>query len=130
MPTGSHCSSTSQAIRQQVAQLDEGSRRDKAWLGDAVLSLFARQWLLGPPQDWQVPSPPSCDLNRAELFTWLTSNQFLSTFRDPTQVEAEIGLVYEKEGLQAAFEYIQTHLLPLFVRQVNNRARALRGKRH
>ncbi|MFS8795114.1 hypothetical protein [Synechococcus sp. R55.8] len=130
MPTGSHCSSTSQTIRQQVAQLDEGSRRDKAWLGDAVLSLFARQWLLGPPQDWQVPSPPSCDLNRAELFTWLTSNQFLSALRDPTQVEAEIGLIYEKEGLQAAFEYIQAHLLPLFVRQVNNRAKALRGKRH
>jgi len=130
MLTGSHCSSTGQTIRQQVAQLDEGSRRDKAWLGDAVLSLFARQWLLGPPQDWQVPSPPSCDLNRAELFTWLTSNQFLSAFRDPTQVEAEIGLVYEKEGLQAAFEYIQAHLLPLFVRQVNNRAKALRGKRH
>ncbi|MGY4591053.1 hypothetical protein ACVWXF_001713 [Thermostichus sp. MS-CIW-40] len=76
MLTGSHFSSTGQTIRQQVAQLDEGSRRDKAWLGDAVLSLFARQWLLGPPQDWQVPSPPSCDLNRAELFTWLTSNQF------------------------------------------------------
>ncbi|ABD01123.1 hypothetical protein [Synechococcus sp. JA-2-3B'a(2-13)] len=130
MLTGSHFSSTGQTIRQQVAQLDEGSRRDKAWLGDAVLSLFARQWLLGPPQDWQVPSPPSCDLNRAELFTWLTSNQFLSAFRDPTQVEAEIGLVYEKEGLQAAFEYIQAHLLPLFVRQVNNRAKALRGKRH
>lgn len=92
MPTGSHLSPTGQTIRQQVAQLDEGSRRDKTWLGDAVLSLFARQWLLGPPQDWQVPSPPSCDLNRAELFTWLTSNQFLSAFRDPTQVEAEIGL--------------------------------------
>ncbi|MDT7944829.1 hypothetical protein [Synechococcus sp. R5-13] len=130
MPTGSHLSPTGQTIRQQVAQLDEGSRRDKAWLGDAVLSLFARQWLLGPPQDWQVPSPPSCDLNRAELFTWLTSNQFLSAFRDPTQVEAEIGLIYEKEGLQAAFEYIRAHLLPLFVRQVNNRAKALRGKRH
>ncbi|MFS8804193.1 hypothetical protein NW842_05375 [Synechococcus sp. R55.4] len=44
-------------------------------------------------------------------------------------MEAEIGLIYEKEGLQAAFEYIQAHLLPLFVRQVNNRAKALRGKR-
>ncbi|MFS8804192.1 hypothetical protein NW813_04975 [Synechococcus sp. R55.6] len=66
MPTGFHLSPTGQTIRQQVAQLDEGSRRDKAWLGDAVLSLFARQWLLGPPQDWQVPSPPSCDLNRLE----------------------------------------------------------------
>ncbi|HIK21870.1 MAG TPA: hypothetical protein IGR15_12645 [Synechococcus sp. M44_DOE_062] len=129
MLTGSHLSSTGQTIRQQVAQLDEGSRRDKAWLGDAVLSLFARQWLLGPPQDWQVPSPPSCNLNRAELFTWLTSNQFLSALRDPTQVEAEIGLIYETEGLQAAFEYIQTHLLPLFVRQVNNRTKALRGRR-
>jgi len=116
-------------IRQHVAQLDEGSRRDKAWLGDAVLSLFARQWLLGPPPDWQVPSPPGCDLSRAELFTWLTSNQFLSALRDPTQVEAEIGLIYEREGLQAAFAYIQEQLLPLFVRQVNNRAKTLRSKR-
>lgn len=40
MVPGSQFAST---VRQQVAQLDEGSRRDKAWLGDAVLSLFARQ---------------------------------------------------------------------------------------
>jgi len=126
MLTGSHFSLT---LKQQVAQLDEGSRRDKAWLGDAVLSLFARQWLLGPPQEWQVLPPPNCDLNRAELFTGLTSNQFLSALGDPTWVEAEIGLLYETEGLDAAFAHIQEHLLPLFLKQVNNRRKALRPSR-
>ncbi|MFQ3585060.1 MAG: ribonuclease III domain-containing protein [Cyanobacteriota bacterium] len=118
-------------LKQQVAQLDEGSRRDKAWLGDAVLSLFARQWLLGLPQKKPLPfpSPPSCDLTRTELFTWITSNQFLSAFGDPTRVEAEIGLLYENEGLQAAFVHIQEHLLPLFLKQVNNRSKALRTSR-
>ncbi|MGQ9838417.1 MAG: hypothetical protein ACUVRV_10740 [Cyanobacteriota bacterium] len=116
-------------LKQQVAQLDEGSRRDKAWLGDAVLSLFARQWLLGFPQKDPLPSPPNCDFTRAELFTWITSNQFLSAFGDPTRVEAEIGLLYENEGLQTAFLHIQEQLLPLFLKQVNNRSKALRSSR-
>ncbi|MEN9224556.1 MAG: hypothetical protein Q6L60_10235 [Thermostichus sp. HHBFW_bins_43] len=126
MPTESNSPLT---YKQQVAQLDEGSRRDKAWLGDAVLGLFARQWLLGSPQEWQMDPPPHSDLGRTELFTWLTSNQFLSALGDPTGVEAEIGLVYETEGLQAAFAHIQAHLLPLFLKQVNNRHKALRSSR-
>lgn len=123
MSTGSHFPLT---LKQQVAQLDEGSRRDKAWLGDAVLSLFARQWLLGSLQKGQLPSPPNCGLTRAELFIWITSNQFLSALGDPTRVEAEIGLLYESKGLQAAFVHIQEQLLPLFLKQVNNRGKALR----
>ncbi|MEN9232006.1 MAG: hypothetical protein Q6L68_13970 [Thermostichus sp. DG02_5_bins_236] len=126
MSAGSHFPLT---FKQQVAQLDEGSRRDKAWLGDAVLSLFARQWLLGLLQKGSLPSPPNCDLTRTELFTWITSNQFLSAFGDPTRVEAEIGLLYENEGLQAAFVHIQEKLLPLFLKQVNNRSKALRTSR-
>jgi hypothetical protein len=29
-------------------------------------------------------------------------------------MEAEIGLVYQSEGLQAAFDYIESKFLPLF----------------
>ncbi|MEN9203661.1 MAG: hypothetical protein Q6K80_06615 [Thermostichus sp. DG_1_6_bins_120] len=126
MSTGSSSPST---LKQQVAQLDEGPCRDKAWLGDAVLSLFARQWLLGLLRKGQIPVPPEGEFTRAELFTWITSNQFLSAFGDPTRVEAEIGLVYESEGLQAAFLHIQEQLLPLFLKQVNNRSKALRTSR-
>ena len=47
----------------------------------------------------------------------LTSNQFLSTLGEPSEVEADIGQVFEKEGLAPAFAYIETRLLPVLERQ-------------
>ncbi|MDX2273067.1 MAG: hypothetical protein NW237_14115 [Cyanobacteriota bacterium] len=95
--------------------------QDKAWLGDAVLSLYAREWLLRHPLD--------SDLTRSQLFIRMTSNNFLSGLGDPTRIEAEIGLIYEQQGLTAAFQHIQEKILPLFLRQMAKRQRGLRGSR-
>ena len=61
----------------------------------------------------------------------LTSNQFLGSLGEPTKVEAEVGRVYERDGLEAAFQWIERHLLPLFERQEANRAKhsTLKAKR-
>ena len=93
----------------------EAEKRSKAWIGDAVLGLYAREWIL--EQD-DIPFK-----ERATVFTQMTSNRFLASFGEPTAMEAEIGDVYEREGLQAAYESIEKKLLPVFKKQ---RARAQR----
>lgn len=49
-----------------------------------------------------------------ELLGLLTSNDFLATIGNPTAVEAGIGVVYESEGLEAAFAWIERELAPRF----------------
>ncbi|GAB4211330.1 MAG: hypothetical protein OHK0012_03590 [Synechococcales cyanobacterium] len=87
--------------------------RDLAWIGDAVLALYVRQWLLSQG----IPA----GAERHEQFVHFTSNQFLSCFGDPTQVEATIGAIYQEQGIPAAFAHIETQLLPLYQRQRLNR---------
>ena len=82
---------------------------EEAWVGDAVLTLYARLKIL---RDDGVLDGARC--------VRMTSNQFLGTMGEPTQLEAEIGRVYEKSGLEAAFAWIQTHLVPMFERQEAN----------
>lgn len=53
----------------------------------------------------------------------MTSNQFLASLGEPTAVEAEIGMIYEDEGLQSTFEHIESKLLPLFLKQRTKRRR-------
>lgn len=92
--------------------------REAAWIGDAVLELFARQWLLeNGPKDLKA---------RAEEIRHFTSNQFLSAFGEPTSIEASIGRIYEEEGLEAAFTYLEREILPLYVKQRQKRS----GSRH
>jgi len=81
--------------------------REHAWIGDAVLALYARQWVLR--------ERGSMD---GEWFTRLTSNDFLSCFGPPTRVEAGIGRIFREEGLDAACAWIESELLPLFLRQM------------
>ncbi len=85
---------------------------DQAWVGDAVLHLFVREWALA------MPTRP--DNKAVERFV---SNGFLSTVGQPDHIEAEIGRIYRAQGLQAAFEHIRTKLLPVFERQELNRSR-------
>jgi dsRNA-specific ribonuclease len=85
---------------------------EDAWIGDAVLALYARLKILR--EDGRVDG---------EKCKRLTSNQFLGTLGEPTRVEASIGRVYAGEGLEAAFGWIERHLLPLFERQEENRKR-------
>ena len=74
-----------------------------------MLALFAREWIL-KQTDIAVKE-------RAEVFIQMTSNQFLASLGEPTAMEAEIGIVYENEGLQAAFDFIEGKFLPLFIKQ-------------
>jgi hypothetical protein len=91
--------------------------RNAAWIGDAVLSLYVREWIL---REHGVMD--------GERLTAFSSNQFLSAFGNPTEVEAGIGRIYGKDGLAAAFADIEANLLPTFLAQERRRARQRRGK--
>jgi dsRNA-specific ribonuclease len=95
-----------------VSSKDEEIRleRESAWVGDAVLALFAREFVL--------KERGSMD---GEWFMRLTSNDFLSAFGNPTRVEASIGKLYKEQGLAAAFAWIEAQMLPLFRKQMSNR---------
>ena len=82
----------------------------EAWLGDAVLTLFARRWILS--------ETGAID---GEQSVRMTSNQFLNSLGQPDEVEARIGRVYESEGIDAAFKWIEDQLLPMFRKQETNR---------
>ena len=84
--------------------------REAAWIGDAVLALFARSYVL--------KERGSMD---GEWFTRLTSNGFLSAFGAPTAVEAKIGKIYREQGLEAAFAWMEAEFIPLFRKQMANR---------
>lgn len=83
--------------------------RENAWVGDAVLALFARQFVLRER-----------DAMDGEWFTRLTSNDFLSAFGNPTRVEASIGKLYLEGGLEPAFAWMEENLIPLFRKQIAN----------
>ena len=92
--------------------------RIAAWVGDAVLALFVREWILR--EDGGLDG---------EKFTRFTSNDFLRAIGNPTKVEAEIGDVYKADGLAAAFAHIEERLLPVFRRQEKVRERRIRSGR-
>jgi 23S rRNA maturation mini-RNase III len=103
--------------------MNEEAKRTKAWIGDAVLGLFAREWIL-KQKDITTKA-------RAAVFIQMTSNQFLASLGEPTAMEAELGIVYESEGLQAAFDHIEQKFLPLFLKQrtKNKRPGSYRNKK-
>ncbi|MBC8125539.1 MAG: hypothetical protein H8M99_00115 [Gloeobacteraceae cyanobacterium ES-bin-144] len=82
------------------------NEREAAWIGDAVLALFAREFVLRERNTMD-----------GEWFTRLTSNDFLSAFGNPTRVEALIGKLYQEQGLDAAFAWMDANLIPLFRKQ-------------
>ena len=89
---------------------DLRKEREAAWIGDAVLALFARQFVLRER-----------DTMDGEWFTRLTSNDFLSAFGNPTRVEASIGKLYQEGGLDGAFEWMEANLIPMFRKQISNK---------
>jgi hypothetical protein len=95
--------------------------KDLAWIGDAVLALYARQWLL------QQPDHPL--FTRQERFIRFTANDFLQSIGEPTRVEAGIGQIYQSDGLDAAFKHIEETLQPLFAKHLNNAVKGRRGQR-
>ena len=96
-------------------QVDRKRVLEDAWIGDSVLSLFARLRILR-----------SDGLQDQEKFIRMTSNQFLAVVGEPSEVEAQIGRAYEREGLEAAFQWIERELMPVFEKQEENRRK--RGK--
>lgn len=89
----------------QKAAEEEKLRAD-AWLGDAVLELYVRRWILR--REGRVD---------AEMKRRFTCNEFLNCLGAPTKVEARIGVVYREEGLEAAFAWVERELEPLFLKQ-------------
>ena len=83
-----------------------------AWLGDAVLSLYARARILR--EEGAINGP------KAER---MVSNRFLSIVSEASETEAAIGRVFAGEGLEAAFRWIEQQLMPIFDRQETNRQR-------
>ena len=86
--------------------------RDEAWIGDAVLTLYARLKILR--EDGTLDGAKAVRMS---------SNQFLAAFGEPTAVEAAIGRVFDHDGLDAAFAHIERSLIPLFTRQEEKRQR-------
>ena len=93
--------------------MPEKKRREEvlkeAWIGDAVLCLYARQKILR--EDGCLDG---------EKYMRMTSNRFLACIGEPSEVEAGIGRVFERGGLEAAYLHIEQHLIPLFERQEQN----------
>ncbi|MEM1083638.1 MAG: hypothetical protein AAGI48_05910 [Verrucomicrobiota bacterium] len=86
------------------------AERESAWIGDAVLALFARSFVLKERGNMD-----------GEWFTRLTSNDFLSAFGNPTRVEAKIGEIYREQGIDAAFAWMNEELVPLLRKQMARR---------
>ena len=101
-----------QAERRQT--LRDQALRDQAWIGDAVLTLYARLKILR--EDGRLDG---------EKAARMSSNQFLAAFGEPTAVEAGIGRIYALDGLEAAFSHIESSFIPLFNRQEQKRLRKL-----
>ncbi len=91
--------------------------REEAWVGDAVLTLFAREYLLSRHGAMDAAKQAR-----------LTSNHFLSAFGEPTGVEARIGRIYQQHGLEAAFAWIRNELLPRFEQREAKQESARSGK--
>lgn len=93
---------------------DPARRREQeqAWIGDTILDLFARTWIL-------EHHGTVC----GEQLRRMTSNQFLACLGNPTSVEARIGRIYLEEGREEAFAWIESELLPLYLRQEKKAAK-------
>jgi len=94
---------------------DPAVEQELAWVGDAVLALWAREQVLR-----------DCGRLDTREFLNLTSNEFLQSLGRPTRVEAEFGVVYRRAGLAAAFAYIEARVLPVYRKQAANRRRQRR----
>jgi hypothetical protein len=70
------------------------------------------------------------DGDRQQLFELFVCNQFLSSFGEPSQIEATIGRIFEQEGLAAAFTHIENSFLETFGKAAKKRGyRLIAGKK-
>jgi len=97
-------------MKRTAEEIDK--EREEAWVGDAILALYVREWLLR--EKGKIDG---------DAFIRATSNDFLRLVGNPTAVEAEIGREYQTKGLEAGFTYVETKLIPLFKQREKVRAR-------
>lgn len=98
-----------------VAEIQlENTLRKQAWVGDAILALYVREWILERYDELNGP-----------LFIEFTSNDFLRRVGNPTGVEAAIGRAFKEGGLEAAYAWIEQNLQE----KMNERLRTLNRKR-
>ena len=97
-------------MKKSPEEIDQ--EREEAWVGDAVLALYMREWLLR--ERGKIDG---------DAFIRATSNDFLRLKGNPTAVEAEIGRAYQEGGLQAGFDFVEEQLIPLFVQREKVRER-------
>jgi 23S rRNA maturation mini-RNase III len=103
---------SSENLRRGLSKGEVEALRQEAWIGDAVLELYARRWVLEETN--------RRDVDRKVSFV---RNAFLSHLGQPTRVEAEIGRRFHEGGLDAAFAWIAENLRELFLKQEANRAK-------
>lgn len=75
--------------------------RELAWIGDAALALVAREWILEKGRGLD-----------GDFHKVVTSNDFLRNFGHPTKVEAELGVLFQKGGVDAVRTRFREQLLP------------------
>lgn len=97
-------------LRRGLSKGEVEALRQEAWIGDAVLELYARTHVLEEKRQRDLP-----------LKVRMVRNAFLTHLGQPTRVEAEIGKRYREGGLDAAFAWIAEHIQPLFLKQEANR---------
>ena len=76
-----------------------------AWIGDAVLSLYLRGRIL--EQQGTVDGAKAARMS---------SNAALGTVAQPTFVEAQIGVAFQRGWLTEAFRWIEEQVLPALER--------------
>jgi hypothetical protein len=108
---------TEENLRRGLTAAEIESLRSEAWIGDAVLELYARTLVL-----------EQSSRRDADTKVRLVRNAFLSHLGQPTRIEAEIGRRYREGGLLEAFAWIAQHLQPLFLKQEANRKRKQKAK--
>jgi len=93
-------------------QIDKKLEQEQAWIGDALLGLFARDWIL--KREKKID---------AEMFKHMTSNNFLNNIGNPTKIEAKIGRIYKNQGYTKVLDYLEKELIPVFLKQEKKRIR-------
>ena len=89
----------------------------EAWLGDAVLALLVRDWLIN-----------ALGSTDGDLQGLVTSNQFLSRFGQPTAVEASLGRLWRDQGYAAVESEFRKNFLPEMIRHLRRQRPQLSGR--
>lgn len=97
----------------ELIKSEEERLKREAWVGDAILALYVREWIL----------EMTGEINGA-WFIEFTSNDFLRRTGNPTAVEAKIGRVLQSDGLEGAYAWIEHKLRP----RMEERLKVLRRK--